>query len=227
MGKRIEMDLAEKEKLIQECLAGRMRMREAARRAGVGHSTMHTWISRYRAEGVSALSENGNVQRRRYSEEIRQKAVEEYLSGQGSAMAIAEKYKLRSGNLVLDWAKEYHRHRNSVEEAGGVSMTKRKHTLEERVQAVREHLEDEKSYSELSARYGTTAQVVRNWVKRYQEMGVAGLEDRRGKRLANQIPRTPEEALRIENARLERENYLLKMELDLLKKVKELERGDH
>ena len=31
-------------------------------------------------------------------------------------MAIAEKYKLRSGNLVLDWAKEYHRHRNSVEE---------------------------------------------------------------------------------------------------------------
>lgn len=106
-------------------------------------------------------------------------------------------------------------------------MTKRKHTLEERVQAVREHLEEEKSCSELSARYGTTAQVVRNWVKRYQEMGVAGLEDRRGKRLASQTPRTAEEALRIENTRLERENYLLKMELDLLKKVKELEREDH
>ena len=103
MGKRIEMEAAEKEYLIQECLAGRMRMREAARRARVGHSTMHTWISRYRAEGVSALSENGNAQRRTYSEEIRQKAVEEYLSGLGSAMAIAEKYKLRSGNLVLDW----------------------------------------------------------------------------------------------------------------------------
>ena len=105
-------------------------------------------------------------------------------------------------------------------------MAGRKHTLEERVQAVREHLEDGKSFSELSARYGITAQVVRNWVKRYQEMGVAGLEDRRGKRLAFQTPRTAEEALRIENARLERENYLLKMELDLLKKVRELERGD-
>ena len=105
MGKRIEIDLEEKEKLIQECLAGRMRMREAARRAGVGYSTMHTWISRYRAEGTSALSENGNAQRRTYREEIRKKAVEEYLSGQGSAMAIAEKYKLRSGNLVLDWTK--------------------------------------------------------------------------------------------------------------------------
>lgn len=105
-------------------------------------------------------------------------------------------------------------------------MARRKHTLEERVQAVREHLEAEKSFSELSETYGVTAQVVRNWVKRYQEMGVAGLEDRRGKRLASQTPRTTEEALRIENARLERENYLLKMELDLLKKVKELERGD-
>lgn len=105
-------------------------------------------------------------------------------------------------------------------------MTKRKHTLEERVQAVREHLEDGKSFPELSETYGVTVQVVRNWVKRYQEMGVAGLEDRRGKRLASQTPRTPEEALRIENARLERENYLLKMELDLRKKVNELERGE-
>ena len=106
-------------------------------------------------------------------------------------------------------------------------MARRRHTLEERAQAVKEYLEEGKDFSELSEEYGTTAQVVRSWVKRYQEMGVAGLEDRRGKRLASQTPRTPEEALRIENARLERENYLLKMELDLLKKVKELERGDH
>lgn len=43
-------------------------------------------------------------------------------------------------------------------------MAGRKHTLEERVRAVREHLEDGKNFSELSARYGVTAQVVRNWV---------------------------------------------------------------
>ena len=106
MGKRIEIEAVEKGYLLQGCLAGRMRCREAARRAGVGHSTIHTWINRYRAEGTMVFSENENAQRRTYSEEIRQKAVEEYLSGQGSSMAIAEKYKLRSGNLVLDWAKE-------------------------------------------------------------------------------------------------------------------------
>ena len=100
MGRRIEMRAEEKEVLILECLAGRLRMREAARRAGVGHSTMHFWISRYRSEGRAALAEDGNQSKRSYSAEVRQKAVEEYLSGQGSSMAIAEKYKLRSGNLV-------------------------------------------------------------------------------------------------------------------------------
>ncbi len=49
------MDLQEKEYLIRECLSGRMRMREAARRAGVGHSTMHNWISRIRAGGFQRL----------------------------------------------------------------------------------------------------------------------------------------------------------------------------
>ena len=45
--------------------------------------------------------------------------------------------------------------------------------------------------------------------------------------LADQTPRSRDEALRIENARLKKENELLKMELYLRKKVKELERGDH
>ena len=61
-------------------------------------------------------------------------------------------------------------------------------------------------------------QTLWGWVKKYQELGAAGLEDRRGQRLANQTPRTKEEALRIENARLKQENELLKMELYLRKK---------
>ena len=102
MGKRKELGVEEKVSLVEEYLAGRLRMREAARRAGVGHSTMENWISRYRSEGVSGLRENGNRAKRRYSEEIKRKAVEEYLSGHGSSMAIAEKYQLRSGNLGTD-----------------------------------------------------------------------------------------------------------------------------
>lgn len=74
----------------------------------------------------------------------------------------------------------------------------------------------------------TTAEKLQNFFGVFLQfqIGVDSLEDRRGKRLASQTPRTAEEALRIEKSRLERENYLLRMELDLLKKVQELERGD-
>ena len=49
-------------------------------------------------------------------------------------------------------------------------------------------------------------QQVRNWVKRYEKMGQAGLEDRRGRRIASLPSRTPEEELRDKIAELERRN---------------------
>lgn len=61
MGRRKAVSLEEKLALVEEYLAGRLRLREAARRAGVGHSTMESWISRYRSEGASALAENGSA----------------------------------------------------------------------------------------------------------------------------------------------------------------------
>ena len=79
MGKRKELRLEEKVSLVEECLAGRLRMREAARRAGVGHTTMESWISRYRSEGISALEETGNRSKRKYSEDFKRQVAEEYL----------------------------------------------------------------------------------------------------------------------------------------------------
>ena len=63
-------------------------------------------------------------------------------------------------------------------------------------------------------------------MQKFSELGEAGLEDRRGRRTVQQSPRTAEEELKARIAQLEHENYMLKMERDLLKKVKELERRD-
>ena len=95
-------------------------------------------------------------------------------------------------------------------------MARKKYTLEERLQAVKEHLEHGKSISEIAAENGVNENSVRKWVGKYQSMGEAGLEDRRGQRAAQQTLRTPDEELRIRNAQLEREVYLLKMENGLL-----------
>lgn len=88
-------------------------------------------------------------------------------------------------------------------------------------------LEGGQQLGDVAQAYQVEKATLRSWVKKYREFGAAGLEDRRGHRLADQTPRSRDEALRIENAQLKQENELLKMELYLRKKVKELERGDH
>lgn len=61
---------------------------------------------------------------------------------------------------------------------------------------------------------------------RYESMGPAGLEDRRGRRIGTLPARTPEEKQRHRIAELERKNRDLQMENDLLKKIRELEMKD-
>jgi transposase-like protein len=78
----------------------------------------------------------------------------------------------------------------------------------------------------MALKYNCSYQQVRNWVLRYEKMGAAGLEDRRGRRAGSQPARTPEEELRDKIAELERKNRELQMENDLLKKVRELEMKD-
>lgn len=99
-------------------------------------------------------------------------------------------------------------------------------TLDERLKIVAECLANDKNYGAMALKYQCSYQQVRNWVKRYEEMGSKGLEDRRGRRAGALPSRTPEEELRDRIAELERKNLDLQMENDLLKKVRELERGD-
>jgi len=201
-----------------------MRIREAARRSGVSPSTIQKWISHYKAEGETGL-QDGTKNQRSYSEEIKQKAVKDYVSGAGSLLTVASRYNIRSESLLLRWVKAYNCHGEITQKYGGKAMARKGYTLEERFQAVKEHLEQGKSVLEIAAEYRVEETTVRTWVKKYQTLGIAGLEDRRGHRTAQQTPRTADEQLRVRNAQLEREIYLLKMENDLIKKVKELERG--
>ena len=98
--------------------------------------------------------------------------------------------------------------------------------FKERIKIVRECLENGCNYGETAIKHNVSYQQVYGWVKRFKELGEAGLEDRRGKRKSDQEPRSEVEELKIKMAQLEHELYMTKMERDLLKKVKELERKD-
>jgi transposase InsO family protein len=63
-------------------------------------------------------------------------------------------------------------------------------TQEERIQIARECIASGKNYGELAIKYNVSYQQVRTWTLRFEELGEAGLEDRRGKRKKDQTPRT-------------------------------------
>jgi transposase-like protein len=225
MSRKSKISADEKLRIVEACLSGKLGVREAGRAAGVANSRVLEWISKYQAEGPSAFlpAERNRI----YSPELKLVAVEEYLAGKGSLQDICKKYRIRSDRQLRNWIKVYNRHEDFKRQSGGSHMTKaRKTTQEERVKIAKECLEAGKDYGAMALKYNVSYQQVYTWVKKYGELGEAGLEDRRGQRAAQQEPRTKEEELQAEIARLKHENYMLKMERDLLKKVKELERRD-
>ena len=99
-------------------------------------------------------------------------------------------------------------------------------TQEDRLQIVKECLESGRNYGEMALKYNVSYQQVRTWTLRFEELGEAGLEDRRGRRKKDQTPRTELERLQIENEKLKHDLYMAEMENRLLKKLDEVVRRD-
>jgi transposase-like protein len=225
MPQKIKVSAEEKLHVVEAFLSGKMSISEAGRLVGVARSNVRAWISHYQSEGPSGLlaAERNRV----YSPALKRAAVEDYLAGKGSLQDICKKYKIRSTIQLRNWIKVYNRHDDFKNRNGGSRMTKpRKTTQEERVKIAKECLETGKDYGAIAQKYNASYQQVYTWTKKYSELGEAGLEDRRGQRTVQQHPRTKEEELQAEIARLKHELYMSNMERDLLKKVKELERRD-
>lgn len=227
MSRKSKIEPAEKVKIIERVLADEISATEAARLIGVDRSSIRDWRNLYLSDGPSALMVQSN--NKTYSKELKLQAVQEYLDGKSSQRDIVKKYHLRSSRQLRNWIKVYTTHGEikSCTSGGGSYMRKaRSTTPEERLAIVQDCLANDKNYGAMALKYQCSYQQVRNWVKRYEEMGSAGLEDRRGHRVGTMPSRTPEEEMRDRIAELERRNRDLQMENDLLKKVRELEMKD-
>ena len=75
MSKRKEIDPEFRIWLIEECLAGRMRIREDARRAGVYFTALRKWISLYKMDGPSAFASSNA--KSIYSEEFKKQDLKD------------------------------------------------------------------------------------------------------------------------------------------------------
>ncbi len=213
-------------KAVKAYLAERGSYSSIAKKYGMGETTLKEDVSIYKAQGILALVEQR--QNNIYTEEIKIAAVREYIKGEGSIQDIRAKYGLRSSIQLRNWIKVYNSGRGFRRKMSGGSRMKeaRPTTVEERIQIARDCIANGGNYGETALKFNVSYQQVYQWVKKFKEKGDAGLEDRRGKRLKDQTPRTREEELEIEIAKLKHELYMTKMERDVLKKLDEIVRRD-
>ena len=227
MSKKSKVPLEDKVNIVLKHVRGEISIAEACRILGVHNKTFCEWVLQYNVEGVSAFLRKKN---KVYSPELKKQAVLDYLSGVGSLLAVCQKYKILHESQLRQWIKVYNAHGDfdSKKYSNGGSYMKqgRETTQEERIQIVKECLASGKNYGELALKYQVSYQQIRSWTRRFEEMGEAGLEDRRGKRKKDQTPRTELEKAQVEIQRLKHQLYLTEMERDLLKKLDEIERRD-
>ena len=103
-------------------------------------------------------------------------------------------------------------------------MQRQQTSQEERIQIAKECVVSGKNCGEIALKYHVSYQKVWTWNLRFEELGKARLEDRRGKRKKDQTPRTELEKAQIEIEQFKHKLYLAEMERDLLKKLDETER---
>ena len=223
---RTKVTVEERIEAAKACAEGRMSQAEAGRRIGMDSRRVAEWVARYKAGGALAFKEQEH--NTVYTEEVKAAAVREYLEGKGSLQEISAKYGMRSTKQLRNWIKVYNSGRDFGHKMSGGSRMKqgRETTQEERIAIVKDCLENGSNFGETAIKHNVSYQQVYTWVKKFKEFGEAGLEDRRGKRIAAQEPRTELEEARIEIEQLKHKLYLAEMERDLLKKLDELERRD-
>lgn len=226
MSKRRKLTDEERISAVQEYLKGKGSYITIADKYKVNERTIRDLVRRAKSEGIdNILSGSPN---KKYDIETKVKAVEDYLSKKGSQTEICAKYKISARSILQRWIKWYNGNKDLKEQlrsGRGITMKKgRKTTHEERVEIVAFCVENGKNYDITTEKYGVSYQQIYSWVRKYEAKGVEGLIDRRGK-AKPEDELTEADRLRMENKILQAKIKDQEMEIAILKKLKELERG--
>ena len=220
-----KINAEEKLKAVEAYESGETSFVEIIAAYRISESTFQSWLRNYKVFGREGLLPKSN--QKAYPRELKIAAVQEYLSGGGSQADICRKYKIYSRRQLRNWIKQYNGHKEMRPSRGRGSeiyMTSgRKTTYEERVKIVSYCIETGNDYTAAIEKYGVSYQQIYSWVRKYNEKGAEGLQDRRGKR-KSESEMSELEKLRAENRMLAARNKRLELENIVLKKLEEIER---
>ena len=214
----------EKIQAVLEYLKGDTSQKLVAKKYNVSLASFQTWIRKYESEGEAGLKPS--VTYKKYSKETKYSAVLDYLSGTISQEEICKKYRISSKAQLQRWILWYNGHNELKDSPSGGNklMTKaRKTTFNERIEIVKDCIANDKNYALTMKQYNVSYQQIYLWVRKYEQKGIDGLIDGRGKAKA-ESDLTEIDRLKVQNQILEAEKKRLEMEINVLKKLQEVER---
>lgn len=212
-------------KVSQEYLDGLGSYEYLSTKYNIGFTTLREWVGKYRNYGIAAFSNKvGNIS---YSSDFKTLCVKAVLSGEGSIDDIVAKYNLSTRKVLRRWIECYNANRELKDyypkREVYMAEVRRKTTIEERKAIVEYCLKNNRDYKGTASIYAVSYDQVYSWIKKYEANGEEGLSDNRGRHKPDkEIDEL--ERLRRENLRLKRQLKEKDMTVELLKKVKELER---
>lgn len=195
-----------------------------AKQFSTSKGTIELLVFKYRNFGAEALKMQR--QHKGYSESFKNEVIAAYRNGEGSYSDLAIKYRINNPSLITRWVLGYNNIKTTYSGSGGVNIMARKTTLEERIEIIQYLIKHELDYHGTAIKFNVSYQQVYTWYKKYQALGVNGLNDKRGRK--KQVQELSElEQLRRENERLKRDLYLSEAAKEVFKKKQELEAKAH
>lgn len=224
MGRKSKVSSEIKVKVVQEYLAGLKTMSQITYELDINYSTIQEWVRKYKLFGIKGLlTERINT---KYSDEIKARAINDFLNANGSLRDICIRYDISSHSILRKWIKQNtcDTINSSYSVKGAATMNKgRKTTYEERMEIVSFCIANADDYKLAADKFNVSYQQVYSWIKKYRENGYSALVDRRGQhKTLDELDES--ERYSLELKLLKAENRKLMMENDFLKKLEEIER---
>lgn len=153
---------------------------------------------------------------KKYSDDLKLKVVEEYQEGNLGIRPLAKKYGIKSKSVVDRWIKVY-------EKLGAEGLSSKKHyetyTVQFKLDVLSFMKRTGSSEMDTALHFGlTNPTVVARWKKAFLEGKGEGLNKRKGRPHMSKNKKTEEEMTY--EQKLERENELLRLEVEYLKKLR-------
>lgn len=226
MSRKVKYSKKLKLSVVQKYLNGEGSSPSLAKEIGTTNTIILRWVNKYKSFGENAF--NVSYSNAAYTKEFKKQVVLDYLNGEGSYTDLMVKYNIPANSTIEKWVKDYNSYielKDYIPGGKEIYMAKsRKVSKDERIEIAKYCIEHNLDYVRTAKFYETTYANVFNWVKKYRENGEEGLNDNRGRKKLVEEDNSEVATLKRQLKQMERERNRALLEVELLKKLDEIER---